>query len=150
MKASEFIMAKALEHDDFQLTKIAQELYNTDRDIEYVMTKEAGPIMSGLMAAGKTLLQSNTIRNAAIGAGTGAIAGAVSAQPGNRLAGAVKGGLTGGAVGGLATAGSNINKTVNLGLGHTIGDAVKNEVGNVAGAAKNFIGQVKPLFKPQV
>ena len=111
MKASEFIMAKALEHDDFQLTKIAQELYNTDRDIEYVMTKEAGPIMAGMLAAGKQLLKSNVVRNAAIGAGTGAISGAINAGEGNRISGALKGGLIGGAVGGIGTAGLNVAKS---------------------------------------
>ena len=128
MKASEFLMAKALEHDDFQLTKIAQELYNTDQDIEYI-DKEAG-IASGLLAAGSQLLKSNVVRNAAVGAGVGAVSGAISAQPGSRLSGGLKGGLIGGAIGGVGTLGTNVFKSMNGGA--TFGKALAQEGNNLA------------------
>lgn len=106
MKASEYIMAKALQYDDFRLTKIAQELYGTEADVDYI-DKNAG-LASGLLAAGSQLLKSNVVRNAAIGAGTGAISGAISAPSGQGLSGAVKGGLIGAVAGGIGTAGLNV------------------------------------------
>jgi hypothetical protein len=128
MKASEFLMAKALEHDDFQLTKIAQDLYGTEEDIDYI-DKEAG-IASGLLAAGSQLLKSNVIRNAAIGAGVGSLTGAASAQSGNRLAGAFKGGLIGAVTGGIGSASTNILKTMKT-PGVTFNRALAQEGNNI-------------------
>ena len=145
MKISEFIMAKALEYDDFSLTKIAQELYETENDKEY-MDKE-GAIGSVLLSAGKALLGNNTVRNAVIGMGTGAVSGAVNAGEGNRLSGALKGAAIGGAVGGLATGGMNVAKTMKANPGSTFMQAAKQEVGAVGSSLKTFGSTVKPLMK---
>ena len=106
MKASEYLLAKAIENNDFELSKLASEIKDTDQDIEF-LTKEAS-IFKGLLTAGKGLMSNNTVRNAAIGTGVGAIAGATTAEKGNRLSGALKGSLVGGALGGGVTAGKNI------------------------------------------
>lgn len=130
MLASEVIMAKALEYDDFRLTKIATAIHGTDLDQE-LFVKLANPILTGLMAAGKTLLQNNTIRNAAVGAGVGAVSGAATAEKGERLSGALKGGAIGGVLAGVSTVGNNVAKG---GLG--IKEGLKAE-----GAALKSIGQ---------
>lgn len=109
MKASEYLLAKAIENNDFELSKLASEIKDTDQDIEF-LTKEAS-IFKGLLTAGKGLMSNNTVRNAAIGTGVGAIAGAATAEKGNRLSGALKGSLVGGALGGGVTAGKNIFNT---------------------------------------
>lgn len=109
MKASEYLLAKAIENNDFELSKLASEIKDTDQDIEF-LTKEAS-IFKGLLTAGKGLMSNNTVRNAAIGTGVGAIAGAATAEKGNRLSGALKGSLAGGALGGGVTAGKNIFNT---------------------------------------
>ena len=108
MKASEYLLAKAIENNDFELSKLASEIKDTDQDIEF-LTKEAS-IFKGLLTAGKGLMSNNTVRNAAIGTGVGTIAGAATAEKGNRVSGALKGGLLGGVIGGGATAGKNIYK----------------------------------------
>lgn len=102
--------------------------------VKLAMEKEAGlwdGILKGGLAFGKTLMQNNTIRNAAIGAGVGAVTNAINANPGERLSGALKGGLTGGALGGATTAGSNIYKNMKpaTGVGMTFGNAIKQEGG---------------------
>ena len=109
MKASEYLLAKAIENNDFELSKLASEIKDTDQDIEF-LTKEAS-IFKGLLTAGKGLMSNNTVRNAAIGTGVGAVAGAATAEKGNRLSGALKGSLVGGALGGGVTAGKNIFNT---------------------------------------
>jgi hypothetical protein len=129
MKASEFLMAKALEYDDFRLTKLAHELHESDADFEYI--KEAG-LASGLLAAGSQLLKNNVVRNAAIGAGVGALSGAVNAGEGNRLSGALKGAALGGAVGGIGTGAMNINTAMKV-PGTTIGQAIGQQFNQVAG-----------------
>ena len=40
MKASEYLLAKAIENNDFELSKLASEIKDTDQDIEF-LTKEA-------------------------------------------------------------------------------------------------------------
>ena len=112
MKASDYLLAKAIEKNDFELSKLASEIKDTDQDIEF-LTKEAGlwdGVGKGLFAAGKRLMTNNTIRNAAIGSGVGAVSGAANAGEGNRLSGALKGGLLGGAVGGVGTFGKEVYK----------------------------------------
>ena len=62
--------------------------------IKLAMEKDAGlwdGILKGGLAVGKTLMQNNTLRNAAIGAGVGTVTGAVNANHGERLSGALKG-----------------------------------------------------------
>ena len=45
MKLSEYLMAKALQHDNFELTKIAHDIYATEDDSD-MLTKEAiAPIL---------------------------------------------------------------------------------------------------------
>ena len=108
--------------------------------VKLAMEKEAGlwdGILKGGLAAGKTLMGNNTIRNAAIGTGVGAVTNAVNANPGERWSGALKGGLIGGALGGAATAGSNIYKSMKPGMG--FGSALKQE-GN---AIKSSLLQAK-------
>ena len=109
MKASEYLLAKAIENNDFELSKLASEIKDTDQDIEF-LTKEAS-IFKGLLTAGKGLMSNNTVRNAAIGTGVGAVVGNATAEKGNRLSGALKGSLVGGALGGGVTAGKNIFNT---------------------------------------
>ena len=112
MKASDYLLAKAIEKNDFELSKLASEIKDTDQDIEF-LTKEAGlwdGVGKGLFAAGRRLMTNNTIRNAAIGSGVGAVSGAANAGEGNRLSGALKGGLLGGAVGGVGTFGKEVYK----------------------------------------
>jgi hypothetical protein len=142
MKASEFLMAKALEHDDFRLTKIASELHETENDFEYVMTKEAGPIFSTLLSAGSQLLKNKVVRNAAIGAGVGAVAGAAKAQPGDRLNGALKGAALGGAINGIATGATNVYAAMKANPGMRLGDAIGREVNAVGDVFKGQ--QIKP------
>lgn len=128
MKASEFLMAKALEHDDFRLTKIASELYDTENDFEYI--KEAG-IATGLLAAGSQLLKNNVVRNTAIGAGVGAITGAVNSQPGQGLSGALKGAALGGAVGGIGTGAMGVKSALKT-PGMTVGKAIGQQFSQVS------------------
>lgn len=149
MKASEFLMAKALEYDDFSLTKIAQELYESDADFEYI--KEAGMIGSTLLSAGKNLLSNNVVKNTAIGMGTGAIAGAAAGGEGNRLSGALKGAALGGAAGGLVTGGMNVRNMMKSTPGLGLGKAIGAEAGIVGQSFKDFGSQVRPLLpKPKV
>jgi hypothetical protein len=102
-------------------------------------------IGKGLLAAGKSLMTNNTIKNAAIGAGVGAISGAVAAPKGDTLKGALKGAATGGLVGGATTAGMNIYKNMKpeMGSGMSFVDAVKNE-GNLL---KNTVSQANWIGK---
>jgi uncharacterized membrane protein len=150
MKASEFLMAKALEHDDFRLTKIASELHETENDFEYVMTKEAGPIFSTLLSAGKVLMANNTVKNMAVGAGIGALTGAANAGEGNRLSGALKGAALGGATSGLVTGGTNVSKVMKANPGVGLGKAIGQEAGAVSGAFKTFGQQIKPLMSSPI
>jgi hypothetical protein len=129
MKASEFLMAKALEHDDFRLTKLAHELHESDADFEYI--KEAG-LASGLLAAGSQLLRNNVVRNAAIGAGVGAVTGAINAQPGQGLNDALKGAALGGAVGGIGTGAMGVRSALKA-PGMTVGKAIGQQFNQVAG-----------------
>lgn len=145
MKASEFLMAKALEYDDFRLTKAASELHGTEKDIDFII-KDAGILNGALVTAGKSLLENKVVRNAAIGTGVGAVAGAAKAGDGNRMQGALKGGLIGGVLGGGATYGKQVFNTYknlqiaapNAGTGNLVrqafratGDAgIRNDVGN--------------------
>lgn len=105
----------------------------------------------GIAAAGKTLMQNNTLRNAAIGTGVGAITGAVTAQDGQRLNGALKGGLTGGAVGGVSTTATNMYKNMKPATGGmSFMGALKNE-GNILkdsfGNAKNAYRIANPIVE---
>jgi hypothetical protein len=127
MKASELIMAKALEYDDFRLTKIANDLNGTEQDI---IVKTAAPIVAGISAAAKSLMKNNVVRNTVIGAGTGAAGGAVAAEDGNRLKGALKGAALGGAVGGIGTYGNNVRKAMDKTKDLSLWGAMKQE-GNV-------------------
>ena len=115
MKLSEYLMAKALQHDDFELTKIAYDIYATEDDSD-MLTKEAiAPILGGLARVGSGLLKNKIIKNTAISAGVGAVSGAANAGEGNRLSGALKGGLVGGALGGATTAGFGVAKAMRNG-----------------------------------
>ena len=136
MRASELIMAKALEYDDFRLTKIAHELHGTEQDV--IVKTAAGPLVSGVSAAVKGLFKNNVVRNTAIGAGTGALGGAVAAEDGSRLKGTLKGAALGGAVGGVGTFGMNVSKT--MGKGKTFTEAFKQE-GKVVGDAFKGMGR---------
>lgn len=102
--------------------------------IKLAFNKEAGlwdGILKGGLAVGKTLMQNNTLRNAAIGTGIGAVTGAINANQGERMSGALKGGLLGGAIGGVSTAGNNIYKNMKPGIGPGMKftDAMKQEGG---------------------
>ena len=136
MKLSEYLMAKALQHDDFELTKMAQDLYGTNEDIA-ILIKEAAimPILGGLARAGSSLLRNNIIKNTAISTGVGAVAGAATAEKGNRLSGALKGGLVGGALGSGATVGAGVLKAKAGGM--TIGAGFKQQF---AGLKNTFGG----------
>lgn len=70
--------------------------------ISFSLEKKAG-LLDTAMYAGKLLMKSKAVRNAAIGAGIGALGGAATAGEGNRLSGALKGGLLGGLAGGAGT-----------------------------------------------
>lgn len=70
--------------------------------ISFTLEKKAG-LLDTAMYAGKALMKSKVVRNAAIGAGVGAIGGAATAAPGQGLKGALKGGLLGAAAGGVGT-----------------------------------------------
>jgi dihydroxyacetone kinase DhaKLM complex PTS-EIIA-like component DhaM len=163
MRISEFIMTKALQLDDFRLTKIAQELYDTEADKEYVL-KEAGLLDGGLMAAGKALLANKTtgaiVRNAGVAAVGGAVAGAANADEGNRISGALKGGILGGVVGGAGTYASQVLKRTgtvaaqNLKMTTAAGAAPASTLQNLGAATqqtnlgvKRGLGQAIDAFK---
>ena len=106
----------------------------------------------GIAAAGKTLMQNNTLRNAAIGTGVGAITGAVTAQDGQRLNGALKGGLIGGAAGGVSTTATNMYKNMKpaVGPGMNFMGALKNEGNILKGSfsnAKNAYRIANPIVE---
>ena len=152
MKASEFIMAKALEHDDFRLTKIAQELYETENDIEYI-TKEAGPVLGSLISAGKSLLgNSNVLKQTLMTAGVGAGIGALEAKDGERMSGAMKGGLMGGVLGGVGTLGKNISTAMAKNPKTTFTNALTDEfrgIGQAGTKAFNRLGQANEVLSRQ-
>lgn len=148
MKSSEFIMAKALEYDNFELTKIAHDLYGTEQDIDFITKEAANPLFTGLLSAGRKLLQNNVARNTLIGSGVGAVMGGVKAEDGNKIKGALKGAMLGGLVGGGGTYTSNVNKLMKPAMGPGLGlrQAIKTEGSNVLDSVKNFGSQVKPLI----
>lgn len=94
-----------------------------------MIIKVANPLLTGLLAGGKALLNNTTIRNAAIGAGVGAIGGAMNAGEGNRMSGALKGGLVGGAIGGVGTMGVGVAKGVQH--GGVAGNIVQKQIGRI-------------------
>lgn len=148
MKSSEFIMAKALEYDNFELTKIAHELYGTDKDIDFLTKEAANPLFTGLLSAGRKLLQNNVTRNALIGSGVGAVMGGSNAEQGNKIKSTLKGALLGGTIGGVGTYASNVNKLMKPAMGPGLGlkQAMKIEGTNVLNSVKDFSSQLKPLM----
>lgn len=115
MKLSEYLMAKALQHDNFELTKMAQNLHGTNEDVDVMVKEAVAPMLGGLVRAGSSLLKNRIIKNTAISTGVGAAAGAMTAEKGQRLSGALKGGMLGTALGAGGTVGSNLLKATSKG-----------------------------------
>lgn len=113
--------------------------------VKLAFEKEAGlwdGLAKGVLAGGKALMTNNTLRNAAIGAGTGAVVGGLGGiKNDNVMGGALKGALGGGLVGGLGTAAKNIagNMKPSMGPGMSFGGALQQEAKLVTNTAKNAV-----------
>ena len=149
MKASEYLLAKAIENNDFELTKLAANIKGTSEDIEF-LTKEAGLLDSALKVGGN-LLRNNVVKNTLISSGVGAAAGTATAEKGQKMSGAIKGGLIGATLGGGGTFAKNINSQIKAmkaaGKEISLSKAITDQATNVGKSVKSAFN-LKDVAKP--